>query len=102
MKLHLFLKEFSTRVAWGLSILKRFSTGIILGTSLSFITLLGIVAWGLFFQKAITIPGIFRTMVGSENGLPAIEITPNYTGITLLILVISVAYTLLGKARLQK
>lgn len=79
-----------------MSIATRFLVGVLFGASILFFAFLGMVLWGAGTGDPVIIPGIIDTLVSSENGLPAVEFTPNFKGILFALFATGIWYAALG------
>lgn len=79
------------------------SIGITLGLATAFLAVVGTVIVSAMSNAKAVLPFVFSAKVGTENGLPAVEFTPNLAGLLVWIVAVAVGYTLArGGVRRQR
>lgn len=78
-----------------LNALRTFLAALVVTGLLVFLMLIvaGVAAWQL--GSTVNIPGVARMLASEENGMPAFYVTPQWTGIAVWVLSVSIVVTIL-------
>ncbi|MBT1679809.1 MULTISPECIES: hypothetical protein [Curtobacterium] len=69
--------------------------GLVLGIAITFLAIAATIATSAVSGTPAEIPFVFSATVGTENGLPSVEFTPNGLGLLVTVVLITVGYVAL-------
>lgn len=71
------------------------SIGLVLGLAITFLAIAATIAISALSGAPAEIPFVFSATVGQENGLPAVEFTPNGVGLLVMVGLVTIGYTIM-------
>lgn len=66
--------------------------GVALGVSVLFLGLVAASSFAFTSDGEVYLPGVFRAWFTQENGLPAMNFAPNFSGMAIVVIAIALAY----------
>lgn len=76
--------------------LSRLTIGLATGVALCFLLMVATVAASAVTSSPVSVPFVFSASVIEQSGLPAVEFVPNFWGLGLVVVLVTLAFLSAG------
>lgn len=81
------------------NLIARVILGLLLGAAVVFIVLACGVGYAFFSGQQLVLPGLLEAWFTTENGLPALNFRPQFTGMAIAVAAVALLFVLFGRSR---